>query len=77
VEGLGVLHIAGIRVNAVEGAVVLVVVPRAEVVLLGIGVELLAGVEQIRPGGRSGCGIAAEHDTVTVVGVVVLYNSQN
>lgn len=48
VEGLRVNHIPGEGVHAVESAVQRVVVSCAEVVLLRIGIELFAGVLQVR-----------------------------
>jgi hypothetical protein len=47
VEGLRVGAVSGEGVHAVESAVERVVIPRAEVVLLGVNVELLTCVEQI------------------------------
>ena len=56
-EGLGVLGVAGVGVDAVEAGVVGVVVAGSEVVVLEVGVELFAGVEEV--GGGRGGGVAA------------------
>jgi hypothetical protein len=47
VQALRILGISGIGIDAIECAVVLVVVSRAEIILLGIGIELFAGIQQI------------------------------
>jgi len=68
-QGLRVLGIAGEIIHAIESAIRWVIVSSAEVILLGGGVELFAGVEQVRSGGSGGSRIAAQHHAVGIVGV--------
>ena len=78
-EGLRVRLVSGEGVGSIEsacplGAVERVVIPRAEVVLLGVNVELLTCVEKVRRRGiriRCATWIAAQHHAIGIVGVVL------
>jgi hypothetical protein len=64
--------VSGEGVGSIESAVERVVVPRAEVVLLGVNVELLTCIEQIRRRGiriRRAARITTQHHAISVVGI--------
>ena len=74
VQALGVLEVAAVGIDAVEGAVGLVVPAGAEVVVIHRRVVLFAAVQEARAVGGGGLGrirSAAQHHTVAVVGVRV------
>ena len=71
VEGLWVLGVSGVGIDAVEEAVGGVVIPGAEVVVIHVGIVLLAAIQQIRA--RIGCcrrsAAAGQHHAIGIVAV--------
>ena len=70
-QALGIAGITQVAIEAVEAAVVLVIPPGAEVGVLHRGIELFAGIEQIRSSGRRECRIPPQRHAVGIAGVAV------
>ena len=66
-EALRVALVACVVIHTVESAIQGVIVSCAEVVALGAGVVLFAGVEHVRLGWVTRCWVAAEFYSVSVV----------
>ena len=82
VEGLRILHITGVRIHSIKSAIERIIPAGTVVILLGVRIKMLAGIEQVRSYGRlihiAGTGsqsgsIFLQQHPIRIIGIAVIH----